>query len=79
MWLLRRRELVLTYDQERKLAVCRALNEAGIGYAVKARNTAQRPGRGHMPPGINRSAAWEYRIYVDRRDLDRAQTIARGR
>lgn len=71
-----RAEVRVTYDLNECAAVREALSAAGIPYVVRTGNLYG--GRGRTgAAGIDPAAAYEYRIFVRRRDVDAAQYALR--
>ena len=73
--LFNRRELYMTYDMNERVRVCDILSANNIDYRLKTTNTtASTMGgrRGGNTFGINMDYAYEYKIYVHKKDYDRA-------
>ena len=67
--ILNRRELLVTLSMERQAEVRRILAENGIDYTIKTTNM--------QGAGFNQSFAWEYKIYVHKKDLEYALHLIR--
>ena len=77
--LFNRAELLLTYDLNRLNQVRDALAAAGIDYQYRTKDMS-RPtafsGRGQRSTfGLNQEFMVEYKLYVRREDLSRAQSL----
>ena len=72
--MLGKRQLSVTVDFNRCVAIRNALANEGIASFVRM-NAMMNPGRMRGVPFINHSAANEYRIYVRRKDYDKAMSI----
>ena len=71
-----RREVLITRDMAAMSQTADRLNAAGIGVQVRT-GTLASAGRSHGIPGIRAESAYEYRIYVHRRDYERAKSLMR--
>lgn len=73
-----RREVLLTRDAKEQLRVCSLLDGASIeNYTV-----AGPPGGGrsyHGLPGLHYDVLYEYRVFVRKRDYDRAMQAMRAK
>ena len=72
-----RKELLVTLDMRRQADICEILSSKGIDYAVKTINLqssapagVQRARTGNY--GINQKYSYEYKIYVRKKDFDKA-------
>ena len=74
-----RRELYLTYDMNDRVRVCDILNANSIDYRLKTTNTSApllgSGRRGGSTIGMNMDYIYEYKIFVHRDDLARAQYL----
>ena len=76
--ILNRRELLVTLSMERQAEVRRILTANGIQYTVRTTNRQGGIQRANMwSAGFNQSFAWEYKIYVHKKDLECAQHLIR--
>ena len=75
--MLFKRELVTTRDQALYQKITATLQAAGIVYNTVV-NSPTNPGRYHGVPNIKTEAAYEYRIFVKKKDLDEALRIIGG-
>ena len=77
--LFNRAELLLTYDLSRLNQVRAALAAAGIDYQYRTKDMsspAAFSGRGQRSTlGLNQEFMVEYKLYVRREDLSRAQSL----
>ena len=72
-----RKELIVTFDMKRQSDVCEILSSNGIKYAVKVTNCqnatvfgSSRSRTGSF--GMNTNLSFEYKIYVHKKDYDKA-------
>lgn len=73
-----RRELVVTQSMERQAEVRNILATNGIAYTVRTTNRQGGIQRANMwSAGFNQSFAWEYKIYVHKKDLEYALHLIR--
>jgi hypothetical protein len=72
MNILNRKELLLTRDSGELNRALGHLTANGIAYKT-ATNSVANPGRSHGVPGINAEYAYQYRIYVHKKDYERAK------
>ncbi len=73
-----RRELVVTQSMERQAEVRNILAANGIAYTVRTTNRQGGIQRVNMwSAGFNQSFAWEYKIYVHKKDLEYALHLIR--
>jgi len=71
-----RAEVALTRDPARFGAVKAALESSGIEYSVKMRDPdSPHPYDQAQVGSLGIRPAWEYRIYVNKKDLERAQAV----
>lgn len=76
-----RKELLTTWSMEEQIRVREVLAKNGIDYRIRtvnpsARSTAASSGRSRMGScGVNSDCAYQYYIYVHRRDYDRARAM----
>ena len=73
--LFNRRELYMTYDMNDRVRVCDLLCANGIDYRLKTTNTtapAMGRRRGGSTFGVNMDYAYEYKIYVHKKDYEKA-------
>ena len=74
-----RRELYLTYDMNDRVRVCDILSVNGIDYHLKTTNTSApllgSARRGGNTLGLNMDYIYEYKIYVHKDNLERAQYL----
>ncbi len=76
--ILNRRELLVTLSMERQAEVRRILAENGIDYTIKTTNMQGGMQKANMwSAGFNQSFAWEYKIYVHKKDLEYALHLIR--
>ena len=77
--LFNRAELLLTYDLSRLIQVRDALAAAGIDYQYRTKDMSSPTafsGRGQRSTlGLNQEFMVEYKLYVRREDLSRAQSL----
>ena len=77
--LFNRAELLLTYDLNRLTQVRDALAAAGIDYQYRTKDMSSPTafsGRGQRSTlGLNQEFMVEYKLYVRREDLSRAQSL----
>lgn len=72
-----RKELLITMDTGRRSAVCDVLSANGINYTIKVINLQgasvfeNKRGR-YGSFGINQNYSYEYKIYVHKKDYERA-------
>lgn len=76
MIFLNRRELFLTRDSKELFRVRGCLETNNIQYTIKTNNMTN-PGRYHGIPNINSDYAYEYRVFVYKRDYEQAQYAIR--
>ena len=72
--MLGKKEVFITRDFNRYDMVRKMLSNAGIESFVRT-NSIGNPGRYHGVPFVDSSAAYEYRIYVRKKDYDLAKLI----
>lgn len=81
--ILNRKELLITYSMEAQSKARSALESCGIDYIVDTSGTAARNiGAGRIGVdrfGTNPSVSCEYKIYVNRKDYERAQAALAGK
>ncbi len=76
-----RKELLTTWSMEEQVRVREVLAKNGIDYRIRtvnpsARSAAASSGRSRMGSfGVNSDCAYQYYIYVHRRDYDRARSL----
>lgn len=77
-----RKELLITMDMQRQANVCDILSANGIDYTVKVTNRqtsdiigSNRTRFGSF--GVNQNSAYEYKIYVHKKDYDNALRLIR--
>lgn len=72
-----RREAAVTFSMKERDAVCGRLRAAGIRYQTRtfSHNLFQRGRAGSL--GINAEYTCQYRIYVHRKDFERARAALR--
>lgn len=76
-----RRELLITYDMQKQSEICTLLSNHGIDYDVKVLNinspspimAGSRSRTGTL--GVNLAKSYEYKIYVKKREYEKAQTL----
>ena len=77
-----REELLITYDLNRLNQARTALAGAGVDYTYRFKDLSSpsfgdaRGRRGTL--GMNQEARVEYRVYVRKKDLERAREVMRG-
>lgn len=71
-----RTELRITYSMRERIAIEEKLESNGIKYTVRSGNFMS-SGRNRGVPGINADAAYEYRIYVYKKDVEKAEAALR--
>ena len=69
-----KRELCITTDMNRCIAIRNALSDAGIPSFVRNRSLTN-PGKLHGVAVVNLPTLNEYRIYVGRKDYDKAMGV----
>lgn len=67
-----RKELMITTDLNRQADICNALADHHIDCQVKIRDLV-----GKSSLGIDRKYSYEYRIYVRRKDYEKAKWLIR--
>lgn len=67
-----RKELMITTDLNRQADICNALADHHIDYQVKVRDLV-----GKSSLGIDWKYSYEYRIYVRRKDYEKAKWLIR--
>jgi hypothetical protein len=72
MNILNRKELFLTRDPVELNRAIGHLTTNGIAYKTTT-NSVTNPGRSHGVPGIRADYAYQYRIYVHKKDYERAK------
>ena len=77
-----RKELLITLDMKRQASVRDALSANGIKYTVKTTNlqsaTVIGSSRGRVGSyGTNQNFCYEYKIYVHRKDYNKALSLIR--
>ena len=76
-----RKELLITMDMKRQADVREILSKNGIYYTIKTINLQSAgfaSGRGHTGSfGISPDHSYEYKIYVHKKDYDRAKYLIR--
>ena len=72
-----RRELTLTHDMGRQVAIRNALQSAGIDYVLRTFSSSRvNSGRTRTgSAGLDLTAAVEFHFFVHKRDLDRAKHV----
>ena len=77
-----RKELIITMEMKRQSEVRDILSQHGIDYTVKTTNLqaaavvgSQRGRTGNF--GINQDYSYEYKIYVHKKDFERAVSLIR--
>lgn len=72
--ILNRRELILTQSMKRQSEIRAILSANGIDYQLKTLSPPnQRGHRGSL--GINSDCSYEYRIYVHKKDYEKAKYL----
>lgn len=69
-----RREIRLTRDLDEYFNIRRLLDENNIEFTVRIPGKINQD-RYHGIPGINMKYMYEYHIYVNKKDFDRAQRV----
>ena len=70
-----RKELFITTDTDYQVKIRGILAAKGIDYAVKVKNLQGAYSRARGGSfGVNQEAAYEYKIYVHKKDYDKALT-----
>ena len=77
-----RKELLITLDMKRQADVCDMLSANGIDYTVKVTNRQNQAVLGSSRArvgsfGMNQDIAYEYKIYVHKKDYDHALRLIR--
>lgn len=72
--LFNRREILFTYDLDLLYRVKDTLHQNGIRYIVRS-NSFNQLGRSHGIPAINHNFNFEYKVYVHRKDFEKAKYI----
>lgn len=72
--LFNRKEIKITRDLYYCNTICNALANRKIEYYIRT-NSITNPGRSHGVPFISSDFAFEYRIYVKKRDFELALEI----
>lgn len=71
-----RRELLITFRMEEQARIRGLLASHGIEYQIRTENLSARASRGRAGSfGIDPDAAYEYKIYVHRKDYQRAKAL----
>ena len=71
---LNRRGIFLTRRSDELSKVTSSLMEDSIEYTTRT-NSITNPGRYHGIPGIRSEYAYEYRVYVHKKDFERAKHV----
>lgn len=76
-----RRELTMTYSMAQQAKIRDLLASHNIAYSIKVfSRLARGASRSHTGSlGINMDAAYEYRFYVHKADLEKARAVLAGR
>lgn len=74
--MLFRKEILITRELDQVNHIKDILAENGVKYCVTTNNITN-PGRHHGVPFINSSAAFQYRVFVKRKDYEYAKKIIR--
>ena len=69
-----RKEVAITRDLQMLTKVCGKLQNAGIAYRTTT-NSMITAGRHHAIPNIRTDSAYQYRIYVHRKDYTKANRV----
>ena len=77
-----RKELIITMEMKRQSEVRDILSRNGIDYTVKTTNLQAAPVVGSQRgrtgnSGINQDYSYEYKIYVHKKDFERAMFLIR--
>lgn len=72
--LFNRREVFLALTIQDLTTVCEKLDAAGIEYVTRG-DSVTNPGRGRGTPGVREDYRRRYRVYVRKKDSDRATHI----
>lgn len=77
-----RKELIITMEMKRQSEVRDILSQNGIDYTVKTTNLQAAPVAGSHRGrtgnfGINQDYSYEYKIYVHKKDFERAESLIR--
>ena len=80
--ILNRKELIVTMEMNRQAQVRDILSQNGIDYTVKTTNLQAAPmvgnSRGRVGSfGVNQNYSYEYKIYVHKKDLEKAAYLIR--
>ncbi len=80
--LFNRKELIITMEMKRQAEVRSILSENGIEYIVKTTNLQSAPFFGNTRAhtgifGINPDYSYEYKIYVHKKDFEKAAYLIR--
>lgn len=70
--MLLKKEILITRDMVKCNRVKSELAKNGIDYITKT-NSMTNPGRNHAAPFIKAECAYEYRIFVKRKDYEKAK------
>ena len=79
-----RAEVAITYNAAKQKEIRQALRDCGIKSKIRVHNTTRSMGRtsgtrGRMgAAGVNAASGYEYKIYVKRADLEKAQDVVRS-
>ena len=79
-----RQELFVTFDMQKKSNICALLDAQGIDYDVKVKDISNpspmfagsRSRTGSL--GVNSSSTYEYKIYVKKEDIAKAEQAIKG-
>lgn len=77
-----RKELIVTMEMDRQSEVRNILSQNGIDYTVKTTNLEAAPMIGNRRGvvgsfGINQDYSYEYKIYVHKKDFEKATYLIR--
>lgn len=80
--ILNRRELIITYDMNKQSDVRNILAQNNIDYVIKTRNVQGSSAFGshrgkYGSVGINQDYSYEYKIYVHKKDYEKAVWLIR--
>ena len=70
--ILTRREIIIMRDLNQLNTIRNRLQDNGIENIVRTNNCITNTGRSHGAPNINAEFAYEYRVYVHRKDYKKA-------
>ena len=84
IWILNRREVMITFSMKKQAEIKDLLSRYNIAYTTKTTNLLYRSRMGSSRArtinlGHNSDYTYEYKIYVKRKDYDKAKAIIDGK